>query len=286
MFGSAVINISFSTCKGETKVVVVTSDGQFRVYNFLPLGPKLEFKGSITPPMQHLMLSCTTGANNSALQPKLARIQITESHHLMLILSFGTITAKSLHGFIYNRDMEVWMKVSDSNSFLMSNLYPSIPGMPAEEEGLLSKMDQLVRSGASMESAKQMYIKLAGNEKQKSQIIITRAHCEDRLACAMALRSASDFQVWISSYAKCLSSSGNADTLRFLVDVLLGNADDVETADNPPTPHSCWWFNSITNSSCLGLNHKDIIRNKILPEMIKNRHLQRLTNEISMELDS
>ena len=287
VLGSAVINISFSTCNDETQVVVVTSDGQFHVYKFLPLGPKLEFKGSVTPPMQHLMLSYTTGANNSSLQPKLARIQITESNQLMLILSFGNITTKSLHGFIYNRDMKVWMKVSDSNSFLMSNLYTSIPGMPTEDdEGLLSKMDKLVRSGASMESAKQMYIKLVENEKQTSQNIVTRAHCEDRLACAIALGSASDFEVWISLYAKCLSSSGNADTLRFLVDVLLGNAEDIEITDNVPSHLSCWWFNSITSSSCLGLNHKDIIRNKILPEMSKNRHLQRLTNEISMELDS
>ena len=285
MLGSAVVNISFSTCSTETKMVAVTSDGSFYVYTFLPLGPKLDFKGSVVAPMQHLALSCASNTFTSPPQPKLARIQITETNRLMLILSFGTVSAKSLHGFIYNLDMEVWMKVSDSNTFLLSSLYTSTPRMACDDkEGLLSKMDRLVRSGASMESAKQMYIKLAENEKQTSQSIVTRAHCEDRLACAVALGSASEFQIWISSYAKCLSSSGDGDALRFLVDVLLG-ADDIETAENSssPTP-SCWWFSSITSSQCLGLNNKDIIRNKILPEMSKNRQLQRLTNEISMEL--
>lgn len=268
-------------------MVVVTSDGSFYVYTYLPLGPKLDFKGSLVAPMQHLMLSCVSTTSNSAMQPKLARIQLTETNQLMLVLSFGTVSAKSLHGFIYNRNMEIWMKVSDSNNFLVSNLYPSIPGMPSEgQEGLISKIDRLVRSGASMESAKQMYIKLMENEKQTSQNIVTRAYCEDRLACAIALQSSLEFQVWISTYAKCLSSTGDANTLRFLVDVLLGNSGVDMIDNNSHWVPTCWWFNSITSSQCLGLSGKDIIRNIILPEMSKNRQLQRLTNEVSMELES
>jgi protein HIRA/HIR1 len=199
----------------------------------------------------------------------------------MLVLSFGTLTsAKTLHGFVYNRDMELWMRVSDSNSFLVSDFYSSIPGMPSEsKQGLLSKMERIVRSGASTESAKQMYIRLVDSEKQTSQKIVTRAHCEDRLACAIALGSASEFQTWLSSYARCLSSTGDAGALRFLVDVLLGSSDDSQLT------HSCWWLNSISDQ-LLGLDNKDVIRCNILPEMSKNRELQRLMNEISMELDS
>ena len=279
MLGSAVANISFCACIDQTKFVVVTSDGHFFVY--LARGPKLEYKGSISPAMQHLMLSCPSDTNESTQQPKVARIQITESNHLMLILSLGT-ASKSLHGFVYNRNMEVWMKVSDSNSFLVSNFYPSIPGMSNEcQGGVLSKIERLVNSGASMESAKQMYIKLVESEKQTSQNVVTRSHCEDRLACAVALRSASDFKAWIASYAKCLTSSGDSSSLRFLVDILLGNSEDTESTgiSNP-----CWCFNSIIDSHGLDLNNKDIIRQFILPEMSKNRLLQRLTNEISMEL--
>jgi protein HIRA/HIR1 len=289
VLGSAVVDISFNTCNKATKMLVVTSDGQFYVYDFFSLGPKLDFKGSLVAPMQHLMLSYVSATNpglDHALRPKLARIQITDANHLMLIFSFGTST-KSLHGFVYNRNMEVWMRISDSGSFLVSNLYPTIPARVIEDnEGLVSRMDRLVRSGASMESAKQMYIKLVENEKQASQKIVTRAHCEDRLACTIALGEAAEFQVWLSLYAKCLSSAGDADTLRFLVDVLLGNAVNTEiTETNLGLKPSCWWFNSITSSQCLGLNKKDLIRHNILPEMSKNRQLQRLTNEISMELE-
>jgi protein HIRA/HIR1 len=183
--------------------------------------------------------------------------------------------------------MEVWMRVSDSNSFLASNFYPSISAPNEDKEGLLTKMDRLLRSGSSMESAKQMYIKLVENEKQTTQKIVTRAYCEDRLACSIAFGSAFEFELWISSYARCLSSSGDADTLRFLVDVLLGiPPEDAEMSDKESRPMSCWWFNSITSSQCLGLDNKDIIRTLILPEMSKNRQLQRLTNELSMELES
>lgn len=285
VLGCAVVDINFSACGDESKMVVVTSDGSFYVYKLSSsLGPQLEYKGSIAAPMQHISLSYAPHANEnttSSSQSRLARIQITDSSQLMLVLSFGTLTsAKTLHGFVYNRDMELWMRVSDSNSFLVSDFYSSIPGMPSEsKQGLLSKMERIVRSGASTESAKQMYIRLVDSEKQTSQKIVTRAHCEDRLACAIALGSASEFQTWLSSYARCLSSTGDAGALRFLVDVLLGSSDDSQLT------HSCWWLNSISDQ-LLGLDNKDVIRCNILPEMSKNRELQRLMNEISMELDS
>eukprot|EP00956_Cyclotella_meneghiniana_P042902 scaffold249348_cov72-Cyclotella_meneghiniana.AAC.3 len=281
VLGSAVVNISFCACNDQTKFVVVTSDGQFFVY--LTLGPKLEFKGSISPAMQYLILSCASNTNEPTQQPKLARIQITESNHLMLILSLGT-ASKSLHGFIYNRNMEVWMRVSDSNSFLISNFYPSIPGMSTESQGgVLSKIERLVSSGDAMKSAKQMYIKLVESEKQTSQNIVTRSHCEDRLACAAVLGSASDFKVWIASYAKCLTSTSDSSSLRFLVDILLGNSEDSTGSTGISNPTA--WFNSVINCPGLDLNNKDIIRHFILPEMSKNRLLQRLTNEVSMELE-
>ncbi|KAL3796401.1 hypothetical protein HJC23_004198 [Cyclotella cryptica] len=292
VLGSSVVEIKLSSHNEEMKMVVLTSDGNFYVYKFLPLGPKLEYKGSVVPPMQHLLLSfppSSSQGTTSILQPKLASMQLTDTNQLMLILSFGTLSssAKTLHGFVYNCDMEVWMRVSDSNSFLVSDFYPPVPRLPTEgEHGLLSRMDAIIRSGASMESAKQMYIKLVENEKQTSQKIVTRSHCEDRLACAIALRSTSEFQTWLSSYARCLSSSGDADALRFLVDILLGNSEDFEHSDNfSRQVQSCWWLNSI-GDECLGLNSKDVIRHHILPQMSKNRELQRLTNEIAMELES
>ena len=86
-------------------------------------------------------------------------------------------------------------------------------------------------------------------------------------------------------YARCLSSSGEAEALRFLVDALLNDSGSngdfmVEGSDqNVPS------FLSV-GINRLGLDGKQIIRQTILPEMSKNRHMQRLTNEISIELDN
>ena len=301
VLGSPVAEVNFSTTNDSkaadgsnttSQMIVVTSDGNFYVYSLLSLGPKLEYKGSIAPAMQHMYLSCVPMNYRGPAQPRLARIQITESNQLMLILVISTmVSVKTLQGFVYNRSMQLWMRVSDSNSFLVSDFYSSLIGLKPHKggEGILAKVDKFVRSGASsMESAKQMYNKLVETEKQTSKAIVTRSHCEDRLACAIALGSASEFRAWLSLYSRCLSISGDAGALRFLVDVLLGNPNDIDDmgeAESTRPTRSCWWFHSV-GSQCLGLDNKEVIRKTILPEMSKNRQLQRLTNEISMELDS
>ncbi|KAL7532525.1 hypothetical protein ACHAXR_004684 [Thalassiosira sp. AJA248-18] len=307
VLGSPVVEINITrndaTSNNQSfscEMVVVTSDGHFYVYTLLPSGPKLNYKGSVVPAMQHMYLSSIPRAHQ---QPKMARIQITDSNQLMLILvlpmkqSSSSAGVKSLQGFIYNRDMELWMRVSDSNSFLLSDFYSSLPGTQQGEGGdnmgILAKMDRFVRSSSSMASAKQMYQKVAsensnGATNTSHQKLVTRSHCEDRLACAIALGSALEFQTWLKYYARCLSSAGDADGLRFLVDIFLGGDGpspgdgdrmDGDGVSQPTIPS----FLSV-GKRCLGLEGKDIIRKSILPEMSKNRILQRLTNEISMEL--
>ena len=309
------------------EMVVVTSDGNFYVYTLLPLGPKLNYKGSVVPAMQHMYLSSSSlspPANQQrGGQPKMTRIQLTDSKQLMLILVLPPTKSSSsgrlLQGFIYSRDMESWMRISDSNNFLLSDFYSSLPGglvngpqhqdgRGDDDVGILAKMDRLVKSSAStMASAKQLYQKVAENHHDgsggvagavtTSQKIVTRSHCEDRLACSIALGSASEFQTWLKYYARCLSLAGDGDALRFLVDVLLGGAGDGQassTGDDDfimdggsqqqPIP-SILSLAVGNKQSCLGLEGKDVIRKAILPEMSKNRLLQRLTNEISMELD-
>ena len=306
ILGSPVVEINFglsndsaSTSSNPSEMIVVTSDGNFYVYQLLTSGPKLGYKGTIVPPMQHMCLASASPDQrglNSSMQPKLARIQITESNHLMLILMLPTSSGRTLQGFVYHRDMELWMRVSDSNSFLLSDFYSTLPGLPNKngkphqngDLGILAKMDKVVRSGGStMASAKQMYHKVSDNEKLTSQKVVTRSHCEDRLACSIALGSASEFEVWLSLYARSLSSAGDADALRFLVDILLGcpTSNDPMAQDPSKQTQSCWWFMSVGNQG-LGFNSKRIIRKAILPEMSKNRLLQRLSNEISMELES
>jgi len=309
VLGSPVVEISIHTASnnlGEEDVkpsdmVVVTSDGNFYVYILSPMGPKLNYKGGVVQAMQHMYLSSRL-TSTSLSQPKLARIQITDSKQLMIILvsppSKSSSTGRLLQGFIYCRDMELWMRISDSNNFVLSDLYPSLSGLNVhrhsgdDDRGILSKMDRLVKSSAStMASAKQLYQKAAENQNHgsggassNSQNVITRSHCEDRLACSIALGSAFEFQTWLQYYARCLSTVGDGDALRFLVDILLGGVSSDDGAGGEPIP-SILSFALGSKQSCLGLDRKDVIRKAILPEMSKNRLLQRLTNEMAMELN-
>ena len=285
VLGSPVVAINLSdTVSNESEMVVVTSDGGFAVYKLLHSGPKLHYKGSIVPPMQQMLLSSISANQQSGNQPKLVRIQITDSKRLMLVLMLPTSsTGRALQGFVYNRDMESWMLVADSSNFLLSDFYSPIHKPSSSKEGILSRVAKIVTSSTStMASAKQMYQRVVENEKHSYQYIITRSHCEDRLACAIALDSKSEFESWLAQYARCLSSSGEAKALRFLVDTLLSGGEDdhafVET-DNVTS------F-LLVGIQRLGLDSTRIIRKSILPEMSKNRHLQRLTNEISIELDN
>jgi len=290
VLGSPVVAINMSDeVSNECEMVVVTSDGGFAVYKLLNSGPKLHYKGSIVPPMQQMLLSSISANQQSGNQPKLVRIQITDSKQLMLVLMLPTSSAgRALQGFVYSRDMESWMIVADSANFLLSDFYSPIHKPSSGKEGILSRIAKIVTSSAStMASAKQMYQRVVENEKHSYQYIITRSHCEDRLACAIALDSKSEFETWLALYARCLSSSGEAESLRFLVDTLL---DDSESGNNlmDTDNDSCQNVSSflLIGIKRLGLDGKRIIRQSILPEMSKNRHLQRLTNEISTELDN
>ncbi|KAL3775904.1 hypothetical protein ACHAW5_007635 [Stephanodiscus triporus] len=279
------------------EMVVATSDGNFFVYSMVTSDkPKLNYRGSIIPAMQHMHLQ----QRSCSPQPKLARIQITDSNHLMLILVLPLKSSgRLLLGFIYNLPMELWMCISDTNNFMLSDLYSALPsGMETTQSnesnqrqredgdvGILAKMDGIIKSSVSAtSSAKQMYQNVTSFDSYNgptSTDIITRSHCEDRLACSIALGSSSEFKMWLRYYARFLVSTGNEDALRFLVDVLLnGQSSPDGDSTHPGNSPS---FLSIGRKA-LGLNGNDLVRSAILPECLTSLYLQRLTNEISMEL--
>ena len=304
VLGSPLVEISINSASlngdntyASYEMVVVTSDGNFYVYKFSSGVPKLSYKGSIIPAMQHMNLSFNQQCLTSSTQPKMARIQITDSNQLMLILVLPIKSSggRSLQGFVYNRDMELWMRICDSNNFVLSDFYSSLPGQnnngavqgeSLDNVGILSKMDGIVKSSASaIASAKQMYQKVAASSENinATQKIVTRSHCEDRLACSIALGSNSEFGIWLRYYARCLSSTGDGDALRFLVDILLDDHQCSSSMDTTEEGNSIESFLSV-GKSVLGLDGKNLVGKYVLPEMSKNRLLQRLTNEISMEL--
>ena len=86
-------------------------------------------------------------------------------------------------------------------------------------------------------------------------------------------------------YARTLSRSGNESMLRLLVDMLLHTAAGAVT-DHAGTvnANSCWWLSSAPD--VLALSRTKLVQAIVVPEMSKNRALQRITNEIAIEIEA
>ena len=309
VMSGSIVRLSLREKKGNDKsegksveMLIVTSDGAFSVFTVIP-EPKLQFRGTIMPPMNQMRLSATHSvsqkSDNSSMHPELAKITITDSDHLLLILCHktkGTIPVGGLiQGFIYNHNIESWMRISDGR-FIFSKLFSTIPSSKLNK-GLLSKIDNVVRTTgtrmvnhrrgvASGSSASEMYY-VNENDESSLQSYSTRSHCEDRLACALVLQSKSDFEHWLRLYVRALSREADSTGLRLVVDMLLDKIVRNNTYDEGTKSNSlsaCWWLSSA--QGVLGLDRKKTVENIIIPEMTKNRSLQRLTNEFATEIAS
>lgn len=303
IFGHAIVSLQLKEDVGASQVemLVVAASGSFGVYRILP-DLKLCYKGSILPAMTHMILSSYSTMNNDTVLPKLARIQITDSDHLLMILSLQTISSRSddhrnrltnsspsvgvgggLQAFAYDRSLELWMRVADSR-FLLSDFYSTLPNIKSSPNGVLFKFEDAVRSGSIMSSLKPSHRGRDGHsaamfqygEEARGSNIMTRSHCEDRMACAAVLGSPGEFKSWLLLYIQTLAKEGHVDHLRLVVDMLLS-----ENGGSNSVP--CWWLSLAP--AILNLNRKDMVKTIVIPEMSKNRALQRVTNEIAMQLE-
>lgn len=264
------------------ELLVVMSDGEFRIYEIMP-HLKLQYKGSVLAPMRQMQASSRSSPSQTAdiPLPTLSRIQITESGHLLLVLSCKSKSiGGNLQGFIFSRDMEAWMRVSDSR-FMFSHFYSSIPKGKLSHS-LLYRLDETVRgcNETSQRSTASGFYANAEDDDAGTGSISTRAHCEDRMACAMILKSKADFQHWLRLYIRGLSMENDGTQLRFVVDMLLHNIDSDHKKEGQLT--SFWWISS--TRQILGIDRIKIVQTIIIPEMSKNRAMQRLTNEIATEM--
>jgi hypothetical protein len=102
------------------------------------------------------------------------------------------------------------------------------------------------------------------------------------MACALTIRSASEFKHWLGSYVRTLSIAGQSDSIRLLTDMLLGTSTTSGIDGVTDVEFSCWWLSLAPD--VLGMERKALIKSVIIPELRKNLALQRLTNEIALEV--
>jgi len=324
------------TSQNAVEMLVVTANGDFGLYNLVPKA-SLAYRGTLLPPMEHMRLSSNdVGAHRHKSRPQgalpeIARITITDSGRLLLLLSYsssssspsaiasgsGSTTGRqrggaagsavpaplpggNIQAFVYNHDLKLWVRVSDSR-FTLSDFYDA-----HNRGGPLAKVESATRAGLGRAvglSSSSLYRQ--GNADGTAAVLrgtVSRSHCEDRMACALALASKTEFEHWLGLYVHRLAQDGNDGHLRLLVDMLLGkNAGvgmDAELDDaamgiadggeenglDGKGDTTFWWLSSA--ESILGVERKTALRKIVLPEMSKNRALQRLTNEIATELSS
>jgi protein HIRA/HIR1 len=204
------------------------------------------------------------------------------------------------------------MRVADSR-FVLSDFYSLLPSRTGSKKGeVLSRLEDAVRFGSIHSSWRpsssrrgQQSRGLGGisasamfdptsDERQEDPVatMITRSHCEDRMACAVMLASASEYKRWLGMYARALAITGNADAIRLLADALLLGGEKGDTNDNDVDDSSgsavaaprSWWLSR--SASILGLDRRSLVQSTVLPELRKNLALQRLANEISLELSA
>ena len=286
VLGHPIVALEIKVWQGSPSLLVVTADGSFGVYRLQPTLGKV-LTGSVLPALTHM---ANTTLQGDKILPNLSRCQLTDKGQILLLLSSSAAAAASLggevsttvggsvQGFVYHCDLELWLRISDSR-FVLSDFYSSLPLRQTSETGPLKQLDDSVRLGA-MEAAlkpsqRRRHDTSTANIMYKTaevgNFVPTKAHCEDRMACAIALNSPHEFRQWLKVYAKTLVAGGQENLLRTLVDILLGTPDD-----------GGWWLSIGLDS--LGLDRKALLKKVVLPAMSKNRALQRLTNELAVEL--
>lgn len=297
----------------QTEMLIVSADGTFGVYSVVP-ELKLRYKGTIMPPMTHMLLS--SDISTELYLPRLARIQLTETNRLLLLLSLHSSQGRStgednrgrgnntpsvgaggsLQAFVYNDMSELWMRVADSR-FVLSDFYSTLPTSSKTKKatgGELSKLDDSVRMGAissTLKTSRRGRAHVGGHSDgaynqtgDAGNDVATRSHCEDRMTCALALGSASEFEFWFSMYARTLAMSGNESLLRLVVDLLMGKGSSTNGMDVEGSESLCWWLSEAPK--VLTFDRIKLIKSIVIPEMSKNRALQRITNEIAVEIEA
>lgn len=210
--------------------------------------------------------------------------------------------------FLYNGGLRLWQRISDSR-FQFSDFYSNVGSVSSNfdkaQNRTLSHLDKCTSSSMT-------------HMQPVSSGDITRCHCEDRMVCALALKSYDEFRYWLR-YGACslfcvilllpkklthwcaneflwdrmyirriVSSSNNsAEALRFFVDVIVGKNDPMLSSPSKIPAISFWGHcYDDTGSITSDLSPKMILIDVILPEVARIPALQRLANEIRVEVDA
>jgi protein HIRA/HIR1 len=248
------------------------------------------------------------GSSNDLIMPKLSRVQLTDFGSVFVILSHGDDASAvgtgsnggakhrggvgvggSLQAFLYDKASELWLRMADSR-FALSDFFTTVPSTD-QKSSFLAKAEDSVKFGSVQSTLKSSRTRNGDRnasliydqlEDDSGSFIATRSHCEDRMACALALNAPEDFQEWLVCYTRTISRRGMESQLRHLLDLLLGRVGS-ELIEHEDCQLG-WWLSY--SPDILGLDRRGLVKNMLLPEIGKNRALQRIVADVSMQLQS
>jgi protein HIRA/HIR1 len=209
----------------------------------------------------------------------------------------------SIQAHLYDASFNLWQRIADDR-YASSDYYllggggarnTTIGTATPNTKTTLAELDRIVSRGVHS-ATKSLYDNTSStshhttggkSSTDATSAILTRSHCEDRMACAVAINSKTDFLHWFQFYCRKLSDGGDASGCRFLVERITVTDDEDKcntdsAANDNSTRTTSWWIMPLIET--MGVRKEELIK-VLIREMGKNRNLQRVTGEVVTEVE-
>ncbi|GAB4859765.1 hypothetical protein Ancab_011243 [Ancistrocladus abbreviatus] len=246
MTGSAAVFIDCDEC---WKLLLVTRKGSLYVWDLFNRCCLLH--NSLT-----CLLSWDSGlSSKDAGMIKVISAKLSHCGSPLVVLA-------TRHAFLFDMSLMCWLRVADDR-FPASN-FASSWSLGSSQSGELAALQVDVRKFSARKP---------GWSRVTDDGMQTRAHLEDQLASALALKSPHEYRQCLLSYVRFLAREADESRLREVCESFLG----------PPSGMGEVVSSNLTNLSwdpcVLGMKKHRLLREDIIPAMASNRKVQRLLNE-------
>lgn len=133
-------------------------------------------------------------------------------------------------------------------------------------DGIVNRMETLAAQGTKLNMS---YVFGSLNSTNPSVIgkreVLNRGHCEDRMACAVAMRSPEEYKYWVGEYVTLLANTGDLATIRMLCEELIEGYSG----------SSRGWC----DCASLGIDKLTLMKDVVLVNMMKGRSASELAHE-------
>jgi hypothetical protein len=265
----------------KVRLMCLCADGDLVVWDLTKRTQTL--KVSISPAV-HTMHG--SASSPSAALPTLARSFLETSKEgeplVLILLQQPSNAGGGMQGFFYDSPMAAWLRVSDgrfaaSDFYSDSTLRARMGGTPSS----LSKIDSFVGKGVTLSAAAILASSSDTSPEGRSKHhALNRSHCEDKLACAVALKCSDDYQYWLGEYCKFLAAAGDEQNFRTVIAELLHGVLNDESEEGGG--QALWW---LSDCALLGLDRMKILKEVVLTALTTNRALQPLVGELQAKIE-